>query len=95
MIECSGTGDWLLICLLTPIDAGIVSHRGNRYAQVYAHRNTWRKAYPMEKKSDAHETLALMFAQVGVPSTLVMDGVREQAMGEFRHTASRLSCEAD
>ena len=49
----------------------------------------------MEKESDAHETLSLLFAQEGVPSTLVMDEVREQAMGEFRHTASRLSCEAD
>ena len=49
----------------------------------------------MEKKSDAHETLSLLFAQEGVPRTLVMDGVREQGMGEFRHTASRLSCEAD
>ena len=31
----------------------------------------------------------------GVPSTLLMDGVREQVMGEFRHKASRLSCAAD
>ena len=38
------------------LEAGIVSHRGNKYAQVYAHRNTWCKAYPMAKKSDAHET---------------------------------------
>ena len=61
MIECSGTGDCLLIRLLTPIEAGIVSHSGNRYAQAYAHRNTWCNTYPMEKKSDAHETLSLMF----------------------------------
>ena len=32
------------------IEAGIISHRGNRYAQVYSQRNTWRKAYPMAKK---------------------------------------------
>ena len=41
----------------------------------------------MAKKSDAHETLSLLFAQEGVPSTLVMDGAREQVMGEFRHKA--------
>ena len=47
------------------LESGIVSHRGNKYAQAYAHRNTWCKAYPMTKKSDAHETLLLLFAQEG------------------------------
>ena len=67
------------------LEAGIVSHRGNKHAQGFAH--TWCKAYPMTKKSDAHETLSLLFAQGGVPSTLVMDGTREQVMGEFRQKA--------
>ena len=44
------------------LEAGIVLHRGNEYAQVCAHRNTWCNAYPMAKKSDAHETLSLLFA---------------------------------
>ena len=39
----------------------------------------------MAKKSDAHETLSLLFAQEGVLSTLVMDEAREQVMGEFSH----------
>ena len=30
------------------------------------------------------EILSLLFAQEGVPSTLVMDGAREQVMGELR-----------
>ena len=66
------------------LEAGIVSHRGNKYAQVYALRNTLCKAYPMAKKSDAYEQLSLLFAQEGVPSSLVMDGAREHVMGEFR-----------
>ena len=74
------------------LDAGIVSHRANKYAQVYAHRNTWCKAYAMATKSDAHETLSLLFAQEGVPSTLVMDGAREQVMGEFRHNSRQADC---
>ena len=41
----------------------------------------------MAKKSDAHETLSVLFAQEGVPGTLVMDGGREQVMGAFRHNA--------
>ena len=79
-----------LICSLTL--TGIVSHRGNKHAQVYAHRNTWCKAYPMAKKSGAHETLSLLFAQEGVPSTLVMDGAREQVLDEFRCKARQADC---
>ena len=46
----------------------------------------------MAKKSDAHETLSLQFAQEGVPSTLVMDRAREQGMGEFRHKPRQADC---
>ena len=74
------------------LEVGIISYRGNRYAQIYAHRNTWCKAFPMAKKSDAHETLSLLFAQEGVSSTLVMDGAREQVMGEFRLKARQADC---
>ena len=41
----------------------------------------------MAKKSEAHETLSLLFAQEGGPSTLVMDGARDQVNSEFRHKA--------
>ena len=74
------------------LEAGIVSHRGNKYAQIYAHRNTWYKAYPMAKKSDAHETSSLLFAEEEVQSTLVVDGAREQVMGGFRHKARQADC---
>ena len=74
------------------VEAGIVSHRGNKYALVYAHRKTWCNAYPVAKKSDAHETLSLLFAQEGVPSTLVMDGTREQVMGKFVQKARQADC---
>ena len=47
------------------LEARIVSHRGNKYAEIYAYRNTWCKAYPMANKSDAHEILSLLFAQEG------------------------------
>ena len=49
----------------------------------------------MVKKSDAYETLSLLFAQEGVPSTLVMDGAREQVMGEFRHKARQADCHVE
>ena len=46
----------------------------------------------MSKKSDVHETLSLLLAQEEVPSTLVMDGAREQVMGEFRHKPRQADC---
>ena len=70
--EQYSTNDTMLRYRRLPVDlftdtleAGIISHRGNRYVQVYAHRNTWCMAYPMAKKTDAYETLSLLFAQEG------------------------------
>ena len=81
-----------MICLLTPLRKGLFHTGGTDMLQVYARRNTWCKASPMVKKSEAHETLSLLFVQEGVTSTLVMDRVREQAMGEFRHKARQADC---
>jgi hypothetical protein len=38
----------------------------------------------MRKKSDACHTLSSLFHDIGVPETQVMDGSKEQTMGEFR-----------
>ena len=46
----------------------------------------------MVKRSEAHKTLSLLFTQEGVQSTLVINGVREQVMGEFRHKARQADC---
>ena len=65
----------------------IKSHRRNTCTQVYAHRNVWCKVYPMKTKGEAHHSLSLLFSHEGVPKTLIMDGVREQVMDEFRRKA--------
>ena len=46
----------------------------------------------MKKKADAHDGLSLLFARDGVPSTLIMDGSKEQTMGMFRKKASEAAC---
>ena len=47
----------------------------------------------MARKSDAHETLSLLFAHERVPGNLVMDGARQQhVMGEFRLKARKADC---
>ena len=66
------------------LESGIASHRGNNYVQVFTHHNTWCKAYPMKTKGQTHKALSLLFAQEGVPNKMIMDGSKEQTMGEFR-----------
>jgi len=60
------------------------SYRGNKCAQVFATANGWTRAFPMERKSDAHDALSLLHQRVGVPNTMIMDGAKEQVLGKFR-----------
>ena len=57
------------------LESGTASHRGNNYAQVFAHRNT-----PMKTKGQENEALSLLFAQEGVPNKMIMDGLKEQTI---------------
>ena len=66
--------------------------RKNRYAQVFATRFGWVRAYPMQKKSDAHEALSLLAQRDGVPPMIVMDGSKEQTLGTFRKKAREMDC---
>jgi hypothetical protein len=61
--------------------------RKNRYAQVFSTSFQFVRAYPMKAKSDAHHALDLFAHQVGAPPSLIMDGSKEQQMGEFRRKA--------
>ena len=64
--------------------------RQNRYAQVFATRFGWVQIYPMKQKSDAHEGLSLLAQRDGVPPKIIMDGSKEQTMGEFRKKAKQM-----
>ena len=59
------------------MQAGNVSRRGNRYAQVYSTKFGWPRAHPMKRKGDAHENLYLLFKRDGVLPNVVMDGSKE------------------
>ena len=59
------------------MQAGNVSRRGNRYAQVYSTEFGWSRAHPMKRKGDAHENLYLLFKRDGVLPNVVMDGSKE------------------
>ena len=70
----------------------VTSKRGNKCAQIYCTNFGWVRAYPMKKKSQAHETFSNLCSTIGVPSALIMDGAREQIMGEFRCKAKEVDC---
>ena len=65
------------------LESKVKSSRGNKYAQVFTTRFGWSRAFPMAKKSDAHEGLSLLLAHDGAPPAIIVNGSKEQTMGEF------------
>ena len=68
------------------------SRRGNSYAQVFATKFGWCRVFPIQKKSDAHHALSLLFARDGVPPCIIVDGSKEQMQGDFRRKARQADC---
>jgi hypothetical protein len=69
----------------------VTSKRGNKYAQIFATRFGWYRAFPLKAKSEAHEAVSILFARDGVPNTMVMDGAKEQTLGDFRRKCREAS----
>jgi hypothetical protein len=67
--------------------------RQNKYAQVFCTRFGWTQIYPMRLKSEAHLGLSLMFNQDGVLPLIIMDGSKEQTMGQFCMKAREANCQ--
>ena len=70
------TGKWST----DTMDGRVKSLMGNRYAQVFAHKQYFSKIYPMEKKSDAGSALKLFCQEFGAPEHLTFDGSKEQTL---------------
>lgn len=66
--------------------------RKNKYAQVFVTSFGWTRVFPMQKKSEAHHGLDLLAQRDGVPPTIIMDGSKEQTLGEFRRKAREMGC---
>jgi hypothetical protein len=66
------------------LEASELSRQQERHAQVFSASNRWIQAFPMKKKSDAHEALDLLFHWDGVLPKMIMDGLKEQTKGQFR-----------
>jgi hypothetical protein len=59
--------------LNTHMESKITSKLQNKYA------------YPMRRKSEAHEALSLLLHKYGAPIKMIMDDSKEQMFGEFDH----------
>ena len=64
-------------------------HRRNKYAQIFATSFGWTRTYPIMTKGDAHNAFSAMAHEVGVPTLLIMDGSKEQTLGEFKRKCSQ------
>ena len=47
----------------------------------------------MKTKEEVHHLLSLLFLHEGVPKILIMDGAREQVMGELHQKARQADCQ--
>ena len=46
----------------------------------------------MKKKPEAHEALSLVFSRDGVPPRMVIDGSKEQMLGDFSKKCRQADC---
>ena len=69
-----------------------VSRRSNRCAQVYATDFGWARAFPMASRSEAHETLSLLFVRDGVLPACICDNAKEMIQGKFSQKLKEAAC---
>ena len=60
------------------MDGQYKSLDGNGHAQVFANKDFFAVAYPIEKKSGAGDALKQFISDYGVPDTILCDGSKEQ-----------------
>ena len=60
------------------MDGQYKSLDGNGHAQVFANKDFFAVAYPIEKKSGAGDALKQFISDYGVPDTILCDGLKEQ-----------------
>ena len=72
--------------------AGTTSQRGHKFSQVFATSYSWYRTIPMTKKSDAPFALDLLFRHEGVPPEMIMNGSKEQNLGDFSRKLRDAGC---
>ena len=72
--------------------SGTKSSWGNKYSQVFTAPYGWTCAFPMKRKGNAHEALSLLFHRNGIPPAMVIDGSKEQMLGDFMRKLKEADC---
>ena len=72
--------------------AGTASQSGHKFAQVFATSYCWYHTIPMTNKSDSPLTLDRLFRYEGVPPETIMDGSKEQNLGDFARKLRDAGC---
>ena len=58
--------------------------RGNKYSQVFTNDVDYVKVIPMKTKSEAGNALSTLFEDVGMPTHIHTDGVKEMTLGTWK-----------
>ena len=72
--------------------AGTTSQLGHKFAQVFATSYGWYRTITMTKKSDTPFSLDSLFRHEGVPLEMIMDGSKEQNLGDFARKLRDAGC---
>jgi hypothetical protein len=70
----------------------LLSRKQNKSAQIWCTDFGFVRAFPMNKESEAHKALSLLFHRDGVPNVMVMDGANAQIEGQFRRKFRDTGC---
>jgi hypothetical protein len=62
------------------VDGRVKSRDGNKYGQIFANEAYFATFYPMDSKSKAGDALRIFCKEFGVPTSLCVDGSKEQTM---------------
>ena len=72
--------------------AGTTYQRGHKFAQVFAISYGWSRTIPMKKKSDVQFPLDRLFRHERGPPEMIMDGSKEQNLGDFDRKLCDAGC---
>ena len=67
-----------------------VFRKGNKCAQVYATDFGLARAFPIASRSEAHETLLLLFAWDGILLACSCNNARELLQGKFHQKLQKM-----
>ena len=71
---------------------GTTSQRGHKFSQVFVTSYGWFRTIPMTKKSDAPFSLGRLFRHEGVLPEMIMNGSKEQNLGDFSSKLRDYGC---